>query len=74
MTISGDAIGRKMIRLAAPRPLKRCRTSANAASVPRIVARRVASSAISMLRMTEPSIWSGPNMFVQLSRVNFWNA
>jgi hypothetical protein len=63
-----------MIRLAAPLPLKRCLTRANAASVPRIVAIRVASRAISMLRSTESNIWSGPNMFVQLSRVNSRNA
>ena len=38
ITISGAAIGRKITRLAAERPRNRCRTSANAARVPRIVA------------------------------------
>ena len=38
ITISGVAIGRKMNRLVAERPRKRCRTSANAISVPRTVA------------------------------------
>ena len=42
----------KMIRLAAPRPSNRCRTSAKAISVPRTVATIVASRPISMLRRT----------------------
>ena len=43
-TISGAAIGRKISRFDDERPAKSWRTSANAASVPRIVATRVASS------------------------------
>ena len=50
ITISGEAIGRKMIRFAADRPAKRCRTRANATSVPRMVATSVASRPIWMLR------------------------
>ena len=52
ITISGEAIGRKMSRFIADRPAKSCRTSANAISVPRIVATMVASRPISMLRPT----------------------
>ena len=50
ITISGAAIGRKISRFIDDRPAKSWRTSANAASVPRIVEHRVASSPISMLR------------------------
>ena len=73
MTISGEAIGRKMIRLAALRPTKRCRTSAKAARVPRMVATKVAAKAISMLRSTASPMPFGLNGCSQLPKVNSWN-
>ena len=54
MTISGEAIGRKMIRFIDERPVKSCRTRAKAIIVPRIVATSVASRPISRLL---PSAW-----------------
>ena len=59
ITISGEAIGRKMNTLAAERPRKRCRTSAKAISVPRMVATSVASRPIWMDSTTESHMPSG---------------
>ena len=54
ITTSGVAIGRKISRLVAARPRNRCRTSANATSVPRTVAPTVARKPICRLVTTEP--------------------
>ena len=51
-TISGVAIGRKMNRLVALRPAKSWRTMASAMAVPRAVATRVESRAMTMLIVT----------------------
>ncbi len=63
----------KMIRFAALRPSNRCRTSANAISVPRIVATSVASRPISMLRATARHMLGSLHGLSQLSSVNASN-
>ena len=70
ITISGEAIGRNVNTLATDRPRKRCRTSANAISVPRMVATSVASSPIWIDSTTESHMPSGSQGFAQLCRVN----
>jgi hypothetical protein len=70
ITISGVAIGRKISTFAEPRPRNRCRTIANAISVPSRVAPRVASAAIVIDCTTESHMPTGSHMWVQLSRVS----
>ena len=70
ITISGEAIGMKISRLADPRPWKRCRTSAKAIIVPRMVATTVASSPIWMLRLSAEHMLASLQGFSQLSKVN----
>src|SRR6478609_7327173 len=68
-TISGAAIGRKISRFVDDRNAKLQRTSANAASVPRIVDTIVARNPIWMLFQSASHMPSAPQKFVQLSRV-----
>ena len=64
------AIGRKMSRFIVERPANSCRTSANAISVPRIVATTVASSPISTERTTAEHMLGSSHGFSQLCSVN----
>lgn len=70
ITSSGVAIGRKISPLIPARPLKPCRTRANAISVPRTVATNVAIRPISMLRPTASHMSAVAQGCFQLSRVN----
>ena len=70
ITTSGVAIGRKISRLVAARPRNRCRTSANATSVPSMVAPRVARKPICRLVTTEAHMPAGSHGCSQLSQVN----
>ena len=71
ITISGEAIGRKISRFIDERPAKSWRTSANAARVPRSVATSVASRPISHAAAQRLRTCSGRRRGCsQLSRVN----
>ena len=69
ITISGEAIGRKVNTLATDRPRNRCRTRAKAIKVPRMVAPRVAPSPIWTDSTTDSHIPNGSHGFSQLCRV-----
>ena len=71
MTISGAAIGRNSTLLTNPRPLKLCRTIANAIIVPRIVATSVASRAISSDSSSGSCRMPSSSGFFHASRENF---
>ncbi len=68
ITISGEAIGMKITRLATDRPWKRCRTRAKAIIVPRIVATSVARKPIWMLRLSAEHMLGSAHGFSQLSQ------
>ena len=70
ITTSGVAIGRKISRLVAARPRNRCRTSANATSVPSRVAPTVARNPICRLLTTAPHMPLGSQGSVQFASVN----
>ncbi len=70
ITISGEAIGMKITRLATDRPANLCRTSAKAIRVPRMVATTVESRPIWMLRLTASHMLASLHGCSQLSSVN----
>jgi hypothetical protein len=71
-TTSGVAIGRKISRFVAARPLKRCRTSANEMSVPSRVATAVEMTAICRLTPTASQMVGSRQMLSHASSENWF--